>query len=50
MRWAGHVSSTGSTINTYKISVRNSQRNTVILGTEHVWEDNIKTDLKEILY
>jgi len=48
MRRAGHVACTGERRGTYSGLVGKPEGNGLLGGPRHRWEDNIKTDLKEI--
>jgi hypothetical protein len=48
MRWEGHVACIGGRRNAYRILVGKPDDNRPLGGRRREWEDNIKTDLREI--
>jgi hypothetical protein len=48
MRWTGHLACLGEIRSAYKILIRKPKRRRPLGIARHRWEDNIKTDLKEI--
>jgi hypothetical protein len=50
MRWAGHVARMGEKRNVYKILVGKPEGKGPLGRTRRWWVDNIKMDLKDILY
>jgi len=49
MRWAGHVASMGERRGVYRVLVRKPEGKRPLGRPRHRWEDNIKTDLQEVL-
>jgi hypothetical protein len=47
-RWVRHVAHMGQMKNAYKILVRKPEGKRLLKRPRHRWEDNIRTDLKEI--
>jgi hypothetical protein len=50
MRWAGHTACMGVMRNAYKILVRKPHGKRPFERHRHRWEDNIRMDLKEIVW
>jgi hypothetical protein len=50
MRWAGHVARLWEKRNAYRIFVGKSEGKRPLGRPRHRWEDNIKMDLREILW
>jgi hypothetical protein len=48
LRWAGHVAHMGEVRGAYNILVGKSEGRRPLGRPRHRWEDNIKTDLREI--
>jgi hypothetical protein len=48
MRWAGHVASMGENNNAYRVLVGKPKGRRPLRRPGHRWEDDIKTDLREI--
>jgi hypothetical protein len=48
MRWAGHVAHMGEERGAYRILVRRPEGRRPLGRPRHRWEDNIKTDLREV--
>jgi hypothetical protein len=48
MRWAGHVARMGERRVTYRVLVGKPEGRRALGRPRHRWEDNIKTDLREI--
>jgi hypothetical protein len=48
MRWAGHVASMGARRNAYRVLMGKPEGKIPLGKPERRWEDNIKTDLREI--
>jgi hypothetical protein len=46
--WAGHVAHMGDRSGAYRISMRRPERRRSLGRPRHIWEDNIKIDLKEV--
>jgi hypothetical protein len=50
MRWAGHVAWIGEKRNAYRILVRKPEGKRPLGRPRRRWEDNIKMDLREIVW
>jgi hypothetical protein len=50
MRWAGHVAPMGEVINAYNILVGKPEERRPLGRPRRRWEDNIKMDLREIVF
>jgi hypothetical protein len=50
MRWLVHIAHMGNTTNAYRILVGKCEWNRPLGRKGQIWKDNIKTDLKEIIY
>jgi hypothetical protein len=50
MRWAGHVAHMGNKRNSYKVLVGKPEGKRPLGRPRRRWEDNIKIDLKEIVW
>jgi hypothetical protein len=48
IRWAGHVARIGNIRNVYKGLVRRPQRKRKLGIPRHIWDNNIKMNLKEV--
>jgi hypothetical protein len=48
IRWAGHITCMGDKRNAYRILVREPEGKRPLGRPRRRWEDNIKTDLREI--
>ena len=48
LRWAGHVARMEQSRNAYRILVSKPVRKRALGRPRHRWEDNIKTDLREV--
>jgi hypothetical protein len=48
MRWAGHVARMGEERGAYRILVGRPEGRRPLRRPRHRWEDNIKTDLREV--
>jgi len=48
MRWAGHVAPMGEGRGVYRVLVGRREGKRPLGITRHMWEDNIKMDLREI--
>jgi hypothetical protein len=48
MKWAGHMASMGEGKGFYSVLVGRSEGKRPPERLRHMWEDNIKTDLREI--
>jgi hypothetical protein len=50
MRWAGHVARMGENRNAYRMMVGNPEGKRPLRRPRHRWVDNIKIDLREIVW
>jgi hypothetical protein len=50
MRWAGHIVHMRKIMNVYTILVARPEWKRPLVKSRHRWEDNIKTDLREIQF
>jgi hypothetical protein len=48
MRWAGHVARMGERRGAYRVLMGKSEGRRPLGGPKRRWEDNIKTDLREV--
>ncbi|KAJ4447629.1 hypothetical protein ANN_09636, partial [Periplaneta americana] len=50
LRWAGHVACMGESRNAYRVLVGRPEGKIPLGRPRHIWEDNIKMDLREVGY
>jgi len=48
MQWAGRIAHSGEVSNAYRIFVRKSKWKRQCIRPRHIWEKNIRMDLREI--
>jgi hypothetical protein len=48
MKWVGHVARVVEMRNAYKILVGESEGRRQLWRSRHIWEDNIRMDLRDI--
>jgi hypothetical protein len=50
MKWSGYVACVGETRSTYKILIKKPERKRPLGRYRHRWEDDIRMDLREIVW